>query len=87
MAKTKVAVAKTQATLDRIESEVSLLATRMWTVECTAICVELALLHQNGEEDAEIARCVHRNIVDALSLLRKQAGEISRALGGKPQVD
>ena len=85
MAKAKVTAAKkAPAILVKIEQAISLLAIHMKTVECTAICVEFALLHQNADEDREIAWCVHRNIVDELGRLRERVQEISRALGGKP---
>lgn len=85
MAKAKsTAAAKASANPVRLGIEISLLAKRIKTVECTAICVELALLHQNGDLDEEIARCVHRNIVDELGRLREQVQTVGRALGGKP---
>lgn len=68
----------------RLGIEMDLLAKRIRTVECTAVCVELALLYQNGDEDEEIARCVQRNIVDALGRLREQIQRLGRTLGGKP---
>lgn len=85
MAKAKSsAETKVSANPVRLDVEMDLLAKRIWTVECKAICVEFAMLHQNGDEDAEIAHCVQRNIVDELGLLREQLQKLSRKFGGKP---
>jgi len=85
MAKAKFTSAtKTQAVPERIVQEIGLLATRIQTVICTAICVEFALQHQNGEYDREFAQCVKRNVVDELYRSREQAQKIYRDLGGRP---
>lgn len=87
MAKAKVTGAsKAPAIPVEVEHEISLFAIRMETVECTAICVEFALLHQDAERDQEIARCVHRYIVDEIGRLREQFETIRRAFGGKPHI-
>lgn len=85
MAETKSTSApKTQQVPDKIVMELGLLATRIRAVISTGICVELALQHQNGDYDREIALCVKQNIVHELYDFDELVRKIYRSLGGKP---
>lgn len=87
MAKAKAkstTAAKTPAVPNKIVAELGRLPMRIRDVIGTAICVELALQHENGDYDREIARCVRRNVVHALYDLDELIQKIYRGLGGEP---
>lgn len=85
MAKTKsTTTAKTPAAADQSVRELGRLASRIQTVIGTSICVELALQHQNGDFDREIARCVRENVTHVLYDLDELAQKVYRRLGGAP---
>lgn len=85
MAKAKsTPAAKTRAAADQSVRELGQLASRIQTVIGTSICVELALVQQNGDFDREIARCVRENVTHALYDLDALAQKVYRRLGGQP---
>ncbi len=65
---------------EEIELKLLALIRRVEVVECTAVCVELALLEQRSDREREIAICVERNIADELGRISKEAGAILVAL-------
>lgn len=59
---------------------------RIDVVECTAACVEEALLSRRNDPDRMLAICVERNIADELSRICHSAGALMLELGHEPPV-
>lgn len=87
MAKAKSTTASSrQATPDKIANDLGNLARRIQPVIGTAICVELALEHQNGDYDRQIAHCLRHNIVHELLDFDELVRKIYLSLGGEPSL-
>ena len=53
-------------------------------VECTAACLELALLERSSARDKEVAVCVERNIANELGRICKRVAGVIVAIGWGP---
>jgi hypothetical protein len=56
-------------------------ALRLEVLHATCVTVEMALKHQNAEQDEEIARCLMRNVTEPLHDQAEALQGIVRGLG------
>lgn len=71
---------------ESIQLDFGALIRQINVVECTAVCVEMALLERRTKSDREIAICVEYNIANELSRISHSAAALMAALGVEPPV-
>ena len=85
MAKAKSNAPKQRRNIpEEIELKLRALIRRIDVAECTAVCVEMALLERRSKRDREIAICVEENIANELGRISHDAAVLMAALGLRP---
>ena len=85
MAKAKsTASRRKRAIPEEVYRDLRLVAQDIQAVECTAVCIESALLGRYSARDSEIAVCVERNIANELGRIWKSVAAIIAATGWGP---
>lgn len=87
MAKVKSKAPKQKCVIpEKVEMQLRRLIRRINVVECTAVCVEKALLERGFKPEREIAVCLEYNIANELSRISHSAAALMAALGLEPPV-
>ena len=69
---------------ETVELKFGALIRQINVVECTAVCVEMALLERRSDPDREIAICIEHNIANELGRISHSAAVLMTALGLRP---
>lgn len=85
MAKAKFsAPARKPVIPEEIDLKLRTLIRRIDVTECTAVCIELALLQGQSAREKEIAICVEEHIANELGRISRDAAALFAALGLRP---
>ena len=81
MAKAKSSAKCKSIAREEVELKLRHIARDVEQVECTAVCVEMALLERMSDRDREIAICVERNIANMLGRISRDIAALMAAHG------